>query len=558
MKDHNHTMTNNFKNFDFSTEHLNVNPEAHNLSARQRDFAVFLPSISMIYAKIVSMVEYNMRDKMPAGLPNGLKDLNFLDPANNLFYYPAALYSAGHANLDPKESWRQEAIVQQRDRKNTVMLGDSGGFQAATGVLKYPWHHKPKQSAAEHMNDKDDMRLKILRWLEATADYSMLLDWPTYALVKYGSDPVTGVSLHPSLKSFADCLNGSLENHAFFAKHRVPGATKFLNVLQGRNMEEGDIWWDATKDLPFESWSFSNVQASNFAINLRRLIIMRDENYLQGREWLHYLGNGKISAGCALTTLQRSLRKYVDPNLTVSFDAASAFVMCAKGQGYFGHELSSRNMGFKGGAFVDDKALKNSPQLLNNWIAENAKNCTPVRSKIGDRITVGDICIRGYEDLEYKKVAWTKKELETEHYKNSPEGQAGDPFRWTKAYREYLVHHPENGGLFDFSASKFQKETEKYQIKWPSSMDGFSYLLMMNHNVELHINAIQAANECQDLPISEAKKYITNNLLEFKDLCPEIFTSERPMDLIMKHERMLQKITGMDANNDVSLDISDC
>jgi len=551
-------MTNNFKRFSFNTDHLDINPEAHNLAAKQNDYALFLPSISMIYAKIVSMVEYNMRDKMPSGLPNGLKDLNFLDPANSLFYYPVALYSAGHAILDPKESWVQESMVQQRDRKNTIMVGDSGGFQAATGVLKYPWHPKPKQTPEEHMRDKDDVRLKLLRWLEATADYSMVLDWPTYALVKYGLDPVTGVSLHPSLKSFKDCLDGSMENHQFFIKHRKPGATKFLNVLQGRNQEEGDIWWEAAKDLPFESWAFSNVQASNFSINLRRLIIMRDQHYLEGREWLHYLGNGKIKAGCALTTVQRALRKYVDPELTISFDAASPFVMTAKGQGYYGHELSSTNVGFKGGPIVDKKELKNDPTLLNDWMAANLpKKCVPVRSKIGDRVTVGDICVRGEDDLKYKKVSFTKKEIDSGQWAATPEGRAGDPFKWSKAYKDYLLHHLENGGVFDFGSNVFLDEKKKYEVKWPSSMDGFSYLLMMNHNVELHINAIQSANMAQDMPISEAKKLLTPDLLEFKDLCTDIFTSEKPMDLIIRHEKMLQQITGMDADNSVSMDIGD-
>ena len=270
--DHNHSMSKDFKRFSFDTGHLSMNPASKNLASTQNDYAVFLPSISAIYTKIVSMVEYHMRDKMPEGLPNGLQDLNFLDPANSLFYYPTALYSAGHAILDPEESWTKERMVMQRDRKNTVMVGDSGGFQAATGVLKYPWHQKPNQTVEQHQSDKDDVRLKLLRWLEATADYSMVLDWPTYALVKFGLDPVTGASLHPALKNFGDCLRGSMDNHHFFIKNRKEGATKFLNVLQGCNMEEGDIWWDAAKDLPFESWAFSNVQASNFSINLRRLI----------------------------------------------------------------------------------------------------------------------------------------------------------------------------------------------------------------------------------------------------------------------------------------------
>jgi hypothetical protein len=549
-------MTDTFKRFSFDTGHLNLHPQARNMALTQKDYAIFLPSISAIYAKIVSMHEYRMRAEMPKGLPQGLKDLNFLDPQNSLFYYPTALYSAGHAVLDPADSWEQESMVQQRDRNNTIILGDSGGFQAATGVLKFPWHPKKDQSTSEHEQDKDDVRLKLLRWLEQTADYSMVLDWPTYALVKYGFDPVTGVSLHPSLKSFKDCLTGSLENHQFFIKHRKEGATKFLNVLQGRNQEEGDIWWEAVKDLPFETWAFSNVQASNFGINLRRLIIMRDEHYLQGKEWLHYLGNGKIKAGCALTTVQRALRKYVDEELTVSFDASSPFVMTAKGQGYYGHELSSTSMGFKGGPIPDKKELKNDPQLLNDWLAANLpKKCIPIRSRIGDCITVGDVCVRGYEDLEYKRIAFTKKEIDSGEWARTPEGRAGDQFRWSKAYKDYLMHHPENGGLFDFGHNEFDDEKKKYEVKWPSSMDGFSYLLMMNHNTELHINAIQAACEIQDLSVNEAKEYLTPDLLEFKDLCPEIFTSERPMDLINKHAKLLTSITGMDATNNISMDL---
>ena len=118
-----------------------------------------------------------------------------------------------------------------------------------------------------------------------------------------------------------------------------------------------------------------------------------------------------------------------------------------------------------------------------------------------------------------------------------------------------MIHSHENGGVFDLGTNQFPDAHSKYQEKWPSSMDGFSYLLAMNHNTELHVNAIQAANMAQDLPIHEAKALLTPDLLEFKDLVDDIFTSERPMDLIMKHEKMLQKITGMDADNQVSYDV---
>lgn len=521
------------------------------------DQAIFLPSISAIYAKIVSMPEYTVRDTLPTGLINGRQDLDFLDPTNALFYYPAALYSAGHAYLNVDESDIYESMVQKRDKSRTIILGDSAGFQIATGVLKWPWTKKKDQTDQEWSDDKDAMRMKLLRWLEHTADYSMVLDVPTYGLVKFGSDPVTGQSLHPGVKTFGDCLKESLENYAFFIKHRVEGATRFLNVLQGRNQDEGDVWWDAVKDLPFEEWAFSNVQASNFSINLRRLIIMRDEKYLDNRTWLHYLGNGKIKAGCALTTLQRYIRQHINPNITISFDAASPFVMTAKGQMYYGYQLSHNNMRFKGGSIVDDKSLKNNPMLINDWVIANDRKGMIVPTKIGSRCNVGDICVRGYNDLNYKKIAWTKKELGTQLYLNSPEGKAGDKFRWTKEYIEHLTHSHSNGGLFEFSSNTFEKEYEKYQVKWPSSMDGFSYLLAMNHNVELHIRAIQDACAYQDKPLKEANKHITPDLLEFKDLCNEIFTSQTPMTIIDKHEKLLRNITGMDADNQISMEMSD-
>ena len=539
---------------------LTPNAAAIDLWKSQKDYACFLPSISAIYAKIVSMPEYNVRDSMPAGLPGGRADLNFLDTNNPLFYYPVALYSAGHAYLDVNDSNINESMIQKRDRSKTVIIGDSGGFQIATGVLKWPWEKKKNQTDLDWMRDKDKLRMAILRWLEATADYSSVLDVPTYGLVKFGFDKITGESLHPGMKTFSDCLNVSLDNYDFFIKHRVEGATKFLNVLQGRNQEEGDIWWNAVKDLPFETWAFSNVQASNFAVNLRRLIIMRDGKYLDGRDWLHYLGNGKIKAGCALTTLQRGIRKYINPDITISYDAASPFVMTAMGQIVTGYDITSKKISFKNGTLMDSKELKGSQQNFNDWIAQycaDGNKSTLIRSRIGDAVTVGDVCIRGYDDLDYKKLAFTKAALASIEYQMSPEGKAGDKFKWTDGYKNWLIHGSENGGMFDFGGHNYDKEYEKYQVKWPSSMDGFSYLLAMNHNVELHIRAIQAACDYQDQPTNIAKQHITSDLLEWRDLCPEILKSERPMDLINNNRKMLSKITGMDATYDIPMNIGD-
>lgn len=525
----------------------------HNFAKSQKDYAVFLPAISSIFVKIASMTDYNLRNQLPHGL-NSLSDLDFLSENTPFFYYPAGLYSAGHAGLNAKAAYDSEGMIHKRDRKNTVIIGDSGGFQVATGVLKWPWEQGDMDEKT-WISKKDDVRLKILRWLEDTADYSQVLDFPTSSHMKFEKDPVTGQSLHPGLRSFGDCLKGSLENYDFFIKNRREGMTKFMNALQGNNQEEGDIWWEAVKDLPFETWSFANVQASNMAINLRRLIVMRDGKYLDGRDWIHYLGTGKIRAACAITQIQRALRKHVNPELTLSFDAASPFVMTAKGQLYKDYDLKPSNLGYKSGPMVDDKTLKGSIIPYNDYLHQTLGS--KYRSAIGDSVTVGDICVKGYEDLEFKKIEFTKKELLSKMYHESNEGKCGDLYKWSPEYIEYLSHHSDNGGLFDYPTPDFSKDEFKYQVKWPSSMDGLSYVLAMSHNVDMHIHAMQEANYYMDQPLDVANQHIPHDLLEFKDLVDEVFISEKPITIINKHKKMLKDITGRYESYDLSRDFEE-
>lgn len=517
-------------------------PEFVDLTTPNKDYAVFLPSISSIYVKFVSQNLVGKREGLPTGLNRSWDDLDFLKEKGDLFSYKWALYSAGHAMHDPEKSDVGESMVQKRDRSKTVIIGDSGGFQAATGVLKWPWKPKKNQGEAEWRGDQDSFRLNILRWLEHTADWSMTFDFPPGGIDRFGYDEKTGIAKHPGLKSYADCLKGSIENAEFFIKHRREGATKFLNVLQGRNMKEGDEWWDICKDWPFESFAFANIQGHSIALNLRRMIIMRDSGYLEGRDWLHYLGNGKIKASCSLTNIQRALRKHVNPNVTLSYDAASPFVMTAKGQMYNTYEISPNRLGFKGGSIPDAKELKGSKVMLNDWVAEQIElqnqiqgggsntfdalfehghvhRTQAIDTSISRRIALGDICVKGYEDLEGKDISATTEALQNEL----------GVILW--------------------------KDHQERKKKYPSSLDGLSYVLLMNHNVELHIRACQEACYWMDQPLAIAKQHLPSDVLEFKDLCPEIFTSEKPMTLIEKHWNMLTNGTGMNADNGLSMEL---
>ena len=143
-----------------------------------------------------------------------------------------------------------------------------------------------------------------------------------------------------------------------------------------------------------------------------------------------------------------------------------------------------------------------------------------VETAISRKITLGDICVKGYEDVNGKDIEATNEAIQHEM------------------------------GLLQYD----QFETRKK--KYPSALDGMSYVLLMNHNVELHIRACQEACHMMDQPLSIARQHLPSDVLEFKDLCEEIFISEKPMDLINKHWKMLTNGTGMNADNELRIDIN--
>jgi len=104
-----------------------------NLTETQNDYAVFLPSISGFYGTFVGKQryeEYVDPKRVPAGIGE-VEALNFLNPDKGAFHYKWALYSAGHAELDVNKHSPKEDMVRNRDRDNSWLLGDSGGFQIA-------------------------------------------------------------------------------------------------------------------------------------------------------------------------------------------------------------------------------------------------------------------------------------------------------------------------------------------------------------------------------------------------------------------------------------------
>ena len=339
-----------------------------NLTESNKDYAVFLPSISTFYNNYVAKQRANPNavpaDRIPAGFEQGIEGCNFLNP-DAYYNYKWGLYSAGHAQLNLDKANEADAMVQGRDRNKSFMLCDSGGFQIIKGVIQCDW---------ANFKTDDSLRHKILNWLEHTGDYSMILDIPTLA-----ADPT--FSGRTGITSFNQCLEFTDFNVNWFKKNRKY-QTKYLNVMQGRNWAEAEHWYETMKHHDLEGFAFGGSAKNDINIVLRTLIKMRDDQQLERgkRDVLHYLGIGRLEWATAYTAIQRALREHVNEDVQVMFDCASPFLATANGTMYTQHVHKSDRFGY-----VMDKAMDNK-RLAGSKIP------FPYGSPIGERMNLGDIC----------------------------------------------------------------------------------------------------------------------------------------------------------------------
>ena len=468
------------------------------LTPLQKDYAVYLPAISSFYSTYVAkqrLEKFIPDDRIPKDFDRGIEGMNFLNPEQGYFYYKFALYSAGHAQLDITKSMTQESMIQQRDRSKTMILGDSGGYQIGKGVIKFDWQNFEGTEA-------NKTREKILTWLDVTADWSMMLDVPTWACDHIHS-PKTG------LKSFEDCLEKTRFNNEYFIQNRLgakEGGTKLLNVLQGSNWENAEAWYQGVKeysdtskygDRAAEGWAMGGANMCKMPITLRRLITMRFDGMLEGKDWMHFLGTAQLDWACYLTSIQRQIRKHVNENFTISFDCASPFIATAHGLVYTNAQHTNKRF-----SVIMDKAPDNKSLARRHDIP------FPFESDFGRRLTVADIC----------------------HY--AP-------------------------GMLN----KIGKEGK-------TSWDSFAYALMMGHNVECHIRAVQRSNNLADIEYAshrpdwrhwrkvkdadksdEYSEWVPRNILYFNRFVEELFelkTKEEAFEMIAEAERLgfLQNLEG--------------
>ena len=522
----------------FSTTLDNMNK---NLTAKQSDYAYFLPATSGFYSTYIGKQRHgNYVDtaRIPASFgPLGIEAMNYLNP-NAAFYFDHCLYSAGHANLDLTKPDPSEDMFRNRDRSTSWVLGDSGGFQIGKGVWEGEWNDPTGPVVAQRMAEavtkgvehipilKDDgkpkhdkrgntkmlkidhvkiyqakldaaqkKREQVLAWMDALMDYGMVLDIPAWV----GRSPVG--AKNSGVADYDQAVEATKYNNHYFIKHRT-GACKFLNVLQGENHGQAEDWYQKMKefcdpkiygDKAFNGWAMGGQNMCDVELVLKRLVALKFDGLLEKghQDWMHFLGTSKLEWALLLTDIQRAIRKYHNENFTISFDCASPFLATANGQIYVQTEIEDRQKWlYRMLPSVDDKKYANDTRLFKDAVVQDKWFENFESSPLMDGVQIKDICIYAPGDL-----------------------------------------------------NKVGKEGR-------TSWDSFTYAIMMGHNVWMHINSVQEANRqydaglCPDMLVDER---FAGPKIFFKDVVDLIFsrdTKEEADAIIKSFEKFFMSIPG--------------
>jgi hypothetical protein len=410
------------------------------LTSTQSDYAKFLPATSSFYASFIGKQRYtNYVDpaRIPASFKNGVESLNYLNPDAGAFYYHWCLYSAGHANLDLNKQDYNEDMFRNRNRATSWVLGDSGGFQIGKGKWEGDWDDPNCPKAMKK-------RQQVLNWMDTLMDYGMILDIPSWVAKNPDSQRLIGIG------SYAEAVQGTYINNDYFINNRN-GNCKFLNVLQGENHAQADDWYSRMKkycdpkqygDRAFNGWAMGGQNMCDIELVLRRLVELRHDGLLEKgqQDWMHFLGTSKLEWAVLLTDIQRAVRKYHNPDFSISFDCASPFLATANGQIYVQTETEDRRKWtYRMTSGADDKKYHTDTRLYKDGVIQDKILKIFESSPLIDQVTMKEICIYGPNDVN----------------KNNKIGT--------------------------------------------TSWDSFSYAVMMGHNVWHHLNAVQEANRQYDL-----------------------------------------------------------
>lgn len=283
------------------------------------EYATYLPAVNASYLNI-------LKRKLPPGrrFPAGItpQDLLFWED-NALWHYPYLLHSIGQY----KVGTRPNPMLDRAQRKKSVLIGDSGGYQIGKGTLAGLSFIKkgvmPADDAVAAWRKERVAREWIRDWLTQQCDYSMTIDMPLWAT---GSSGVNS----PFHRCSSQQLIAMTVQNLRVLQEFSPPESRWLNVIQGGASYTDSIeWFRAVDWFRRGGWALAGSAgvAGGLVNFLMTVLIMRDAGaFKPGQDWLHVLGVSTPLWAVALTSVQQELRK-INPAITVSYDSSSPFLL---------------------------------------------------------------------------------------------------------------------------------------------------------------------------------------------------------------------------------------
>ena len=218
-----------------------------------------------------------------------------------------------------------------------LVMGDSGGYQLATGANKW----------------KDGMKEQTFEWLENNSDIAMNLDIPPRRTFE---------------GKFKECFDFSMENFKYFNEKQT-GQTAFLNVLQGEDDATYKQWYDACSGFDFQGWSVGGTAGDiyRFMASICTLLEGR-EHEKKANKYLHILGTTRIHDMFMLLQLQKSLEE-VGSDICVTTDSSTPDRATVFGLYYIG--FAFKNLGFEAINMPREKHLEGMSDMVQKLKTKN-------------------------------------------------------------------------------------------------------------------------------------------------------------------------------------------
>lgn len=405
----------------------------------------YLPAIHPGFSRVLDKTISEIRLKGIRYSPNfySPKQLDFLSsPAHAYFHYPYCLYSAGHAELDQGKWDKAENSIWHRDRDNSFVLVDSGGFQVGKGVWK----------TGDKAKD-DALRAKVLNWQENISDLALILEKPAWG--KF---------------SFDEAIDWTQDSLRFY-RDNATGKVPFLNIVQGQSFEEMVQWYEKTKW--FTEWEgcvglgIGGIACSDLYLLCKFLFYLIRTDGIDRVRYIHVLGNGTIYFSTVCYVLQRLLGRVAGHKITITHDAASEGIILRR----FNREI-----------LVVDRTLTKAEADLayyrpnNDWWEDFSGNKIDIDNRFRDGAGYLKALSPQPHNFRSKEIDLVKPE---EFYPYSASPIISPP---------YGIRF---GDIICEGAGKSAKHSD------PTNLDELSYAILYANNIFMKLRAIMVATELE-------------------------------------------------------------